>query len=100
MSKIIKFFFKLTVYEKHLKDIPNISILQFTRGFDDNDVNKIRTVYFRHLFTPIIYLLNDCEGGMKFYSPREHYGSRGQRPKENMIFLRGINLHVSRRFMQ
>lgn len=70
--KILTFFFKLTVYEKHQKDIPNILIFHLIRGFDDTDVNKISTVCFRHLFTLIIYSLHDCQGGMKInmYSPQ------------------------------
>lgn len=99
-SKNINIFVKLTVYEKYRGDIPNISTFHLIRGFDDSGVNIIRSVCFRHLFTPIIYLLHHCEGGMKFYSPREKSYFLRATPQGNIFFLRGISLHVSRRFIQ
>lgn len=75
-------FFKLTVYGKHRGDISNISILHLIRRFDDSGVNKISTVCFRHLFTPIILycILVREEHVWSFISPEKIIFPKGNAP--------------------
>lgn len=48
---------------------------------------------FRHLFTPIIYLMQDCEGGMKFIPLEKNIFPEGNAPGK-YDFSKGKNLHV------
>lgn len=80
---------------------PNISILHLICGFDDNDANKISTLYFRHLFMPIIYLKHDCEGGtfVWHFIPTEKNIFPEGNARGKYDFCRGKNLHASQTFI-